>query len=275
MVISTSKLSYVVSDSADTLVVSSFLGLTVLAIYQNYYFIVSSLKTLVEVIISACIAGIGNSLITESPEKNYLDLKKITILYGWLMSVCTAMLLCLYQPFMTLWMGEENLLAFPYVICFAVYFHCVGMNKLISMYKDAAGIWNIDKWRPLTATFVNLTLNLATVKWLGLYGVLLSTVISIVLIQIPWLFRNLFKHVFPQTHLWQYIRLYLSFSVITLAGCVTSTYLCSLLDLTIWPTLFANAAISFIVPNILFFIIYGKSDLFIASIQQLRKSFRK
>ena len=72
----TSKFSYIISNSADTIVISKFLGLTVLAIYQNYYFIISSLKSLIEVIIGACTAGVGNSLITESPEKNYKDLKK-------------------------------------------------------------------------------------------------------------------------------------------------------------------------------------------------------
>ena len=147
----TSKFASVISDSADTLVVSSFLGITILAIYQNYFFIVSSLRIMIDVVISACLAGIGNSLITESAEKNYHDLKKMTVLFGWLMNVCTPMLLCMYQPFMLLWMGEENLLAFPYVICFVIYFHSIGMNRLINMYKDAAGIWKIDKWRPLTA----------------------------------------------------------------------------------------------------------------------------
>jgi O-antigen/teichoic acid export membrane protein len=271
----TSNLATVISDSADTLVISSFLGLVVLAIYQNYFFIVSSLQTMTSVIISACLAGVGNSLITDSREKNYHDLKKMTVLYGWLIIVCTAMLLCLFQPFMTIWMGEDKLLTFPYVICFAVYFHSIGMNKLINMFKDAAGIWKVDKWRPLTATIVNLTLNLVTIKWLGLYGVLLSTVISIVLVQIPWLFHNLFKYVFPREYLWKYVGLYCSFSVLTLVACAASLYLCSLLKLNPWLTFFSNAAISFIVSNILFLMIFGRSELFKASIQQIKKAFRK
>ena len=269
----TSKFADVISKSADTLVISSFLGLTILAIYQNYYFVVSSLTMLIEVIFGSCLAGTGNSLVTESPEKNYFDLKKMTLLFGWLMCVCTAMLLCMYQPFMRIWMGEENMLALPYVICFTVYFHTTGMNRLINMYKDAAGIWKIDKWRPLTAALVNLILNLASIKWFGLYGVLLSTVISIVFVQIPWLFRNLFKYVFPKEHLWQYARLYLSFTALSLAACAASLYLCSILKLNAWLSFFANAAVSFVLPNILFFVIYGRSELFKASIRQLKNTF--
>ena len=38
----TSKIGFVVVDSADTIVISAFLGLTALAIYQNYFYILSS-----------------------------------------------------------------------------------------------------------------------------------------------------------------------------------------------------------------------------------------
>ncbi len=67
----TSKLGIVVFDSADTIVISAFLGLTALAVYQNYFYIVSSLTGIVGIIFLSCTAGIGNSIILESEEKNY------------------------------------------------------------------------------------------------------------------------------------------------------------------------------------------------------------
>lgn len=267
----TSNFSYVVSNSADTLVISSFLGLTVLAIYQNYYFILSSLKTMIEVIVGACLAGIGNSLVTESSEKNYKDFKKMTILFGWLMSVSGPMLLCMYQPFMHIWMGEENMLEFGYVICFVVYFYSIGMNKLANMFKDAAGIWKIDKWRPLTAALVNLALNLVTVNWIGLYGVLLSTVVSIVFIQIPWIFHNLFKVVFPHEYLWEYVRMFISIVVIEFICCVASWFVCSYISMGVWPTFFINACICFVIANIIFFAVYGRNDMFKESVAQIKR----
>ena len=267
----TSNFSYVISNSADTLVISSFLGIVILAVYQNYFFIITSLKTMIEVIVGACIAGIGNSLVTESAEKNYKDFKKMTILFGWLMSVAGSMLLCMYQPFMHIWMGEENMLEFGYVICFVIYFYSIGMNKLTSMFKDAAGIWKIDKWRPLTAALVNLALNLATVNWIGLYGVLLSTVISIVFIQIPWIFHNLFKAVFPHEHLWEYVRMFSSIVVIELICCVMSWFTCAFINLGVWPTLIINAGISFVIPNIIFFAIFGRNEMFKESVTQIKR----
>ena len=271
----TSKFSYVVFNSADTLVISSFMGLAVLAVYQNYYYIITSLRTMLEVVIGACIAGVGNSLVTESEEKNYHDLEKFSLLFNWLMVVTTTMLLCLYQPFMRLWMGEEHMLTFNYVICFAIYYYSMGVNKLINMFKDAAGIWRKDRWRPLTAAIVNLGLNLITVRWLGLYGVLLSSVVSIVLVQIPWLFHNLFQEIFPHKYLWRYVRFFSSFTLIALASCGAALYVCSLFRLGDWEALLFNAGVSFLIPNALLFLLFGRSRLFKESVQQLKKLVKR
>lgn len=265
----TSNVSYVFSISADTLVISSFLGLAVLAVYQNYNYIISALKAMVGVIVGACLAGIGNSLVTESSEKNYRDLKKMTFLFGWLVSVSSAILLCTFQPFMHMWMGEKNMLDFKYVICFVIYFYFIGMSNLLNMFKDAAGIWKTDKWRPLTAAIVNLVLNLITIQWLGLYGVLISTIISISIVEIPWGLHNLFTTVFSREHLWRYVGLFYSFVVIAFIACFVSWYVCSLIHLGNLLSFFVNAVISFIIVNVIFFVIYGRNNLFKESVTQI------
>ncbi len=267
----TSKFSYVILNSADTLVISSFMGLTALAIYQNYYYIITSIRTFLDVIAAACIAGVGNSLVTESDDKNYRDLEKFSLLFNWLLAVTTAMLLCMFQPFMFLWMGEENMLAFNYVICFAVYYYSIGVNRMVNMFKDAAGIWRKDRWRPLVGAIVNLALNLATVQWLGLYGVLLSSVFSILVVQMPWLFHNLFSEVFPRNYMRQYVRFFIVLTLLVLVSSAASWYVCSLIHLDQWASLFVYACISFVIPNVVFFAVYGRSRVFKDSVAQIKR----
>jgi O-antigen/teichoic acid export membrane protein len=268
----TSKLSATVFDAADTLVISAFMGLTVLALYQNYYFIITALRMMLVVLLNACMAGVGNKLVTASREANYRDLEKISFLFIWILGVSSSMLLCMYQPFVQIWMGEDNMLATGLVISFVVYYYSMGANKLINMFKDAAGIWRIDRWRPLVAALANLGLNLATVHWLGLYGVLLSSVFSIVVIQIPWLFYNLFREVFPRQYMGKYIRLFCGLTAVTLVSCGASWFICSLFALSVWPTLIVNAAVSFLIPNLLFFVIYWRNPVFRESISHLKRS---
>ena len=113
----TAKIGGVVVDSADSIVISAFLGLTVLAMYNNYFYIMSSILGFIGILFSSCTAGIGNSIIIESDEKNYNDLKKFLLIISWIAGVCTCCLLCLFQPFMKIWVGEKYMLSMPMVIC--------------------------------------------------------------------------------------------------------------------------------------------------------------
>ena len=269
----TAKFSFFIFNSADTLIISAFMGLTALALYQNYLFVIISLRTLLEVAVTACIAGVGNSLITENAEKNYRDFERLSLLYCWLIAICTAMLLCLFQPFMQLWMGQDNLLSFRHIVCFAVYFYLLAIHQFMNMFKDAAGIWRLDRWRPLFGALVNVGLNLATVRWLGLYGILLSSILSIAVIQLPWLIAHLFREVFPGKYLRKYVHTLFLFLLVALASCTGAWKLCSQFQLALWPKLILNAAISFLVPNLLFFSVFGRSPLFKESFFQIKRVF--
>ncbi len=52
------KLAMVIVNSADTLVISKFLGLTDLAIYNNYFYIMNSVLGFIIIIYSSIQAGI-------------------------------------------------------------------------------------------------------------------------------------------------------------------------------------------------------------------------
>lgn len=193
------KIGGIMISAVDTVVISTFLGLTALAMYQNYYYIITALTTCIGVVFTACTAGIGNSIIVETNEKNYKDLKKFTFMIVWISGCCTICLITLYQPFMELWVGKEYMLDFFCVICFALYFFVYEINTLLNTYKDASGIWKKDKFRVLVTSLTNLVLNLLLINYIGIYGIILSTVVSIVFVGIPWQIKNLFDEVFKMS----------------------------------------------------------------------------
>ncbi len=267
----TSKIGAVIVNSADTIVISSFLGLTVLAVYQNYYFILTSVIGFVAILFHACMAGIGNSILVESKEKNFKDLKRLTFLTCWIGGVCAACLLCLYQPFMELWVGNSFMLEFDAVICFCVYYFVYEINQLLNTYKDAAGIWHKDRFRPLVTALTNLGMNLVMVRYWGIYGVLLSTVLSMVFIGMPWLLYNLFTTVFEKEQLCSYLRGLLRYTVFAFGVCVVTYSLCRLIHLSQWGTFFVRGIICCLVPNGLLFMAYRRRTEWKESIDLLNR----
>lgn len=192
----TSKLGYTIVSSADTIVISAFLGLTVLAKYQNYYYILNAIIGFMSIIYSSITAGIGNSMLTKSLEDNFEDFKTFTLLVSFVSGLCCACFLTLYQPFMMIWMGKDMLLSDLMVVLLCFYFWFYELVMMISVYKDAGGIWHEDRFRPLISGVANLLINLILVKFIGLYGIVLSTIISILFISLPWIIKNVNNMVF-------------------------------------------------------------------------------
>lgn len=263
----TAKLGSVVVHSADTIVISTYLGLIDLAKYQNYYFVMTSVTAFVSIIRSSCTAGIGNSIITETEEKNFNDLKKFTLMISWIGGFSCCCFACLYQPFMELWVGKENMLGYGFVICFCVYFYTTQINSLLNLYKDAAGIWHEDRFRPLVTAFANLGMNLIMVQFWGLYGIILSTVISMLFVGMPWLMKNLFTVIFhnnPKKYIIKML-VYLFVAIIDVAICVGISRFLTFDSLIL--TMIARLIVCAIVPNLSFFIIFRKSNEFIGLLE--------
>lgn len=256
----TSKIGSVVVDSADSIVISAFLGLTALAMYNNYYYIMSAIFGFIGIIFYACMAGIGNSIIIESDEKNYNDLKKFLLIISWIAGVCTCCLLCLFQPFMRIWVGEKYMLSMPMVICMCCYFFLHEINRLINTYKDAAGMWHEDRWRPLVVSITNLGLNLLMVQYIGLFGILLSTVISMLFVGMPWLLYNLFTVIFHR-NAFGFILRTLWYVVVTVISCVIFYWLCSYITI--------DGVIGFILKGIVVFV--GANVVFLVSTFKLQE----
>lgn len=263
----TSKLGGVIVNSADTIVISAFLGLTALAIYQNYYFLLSSVSGFIIIIFNSCTAGIGNSLIVETKEKNYTDFKKFNFIIAWIAGFCTTCFLCLYQPFMEFWVGKELMVAFPIVICFCIYFYLIKINGLLNLYKDSAGIWHEDRFRPLVTALVNLAMNLLLVERWGLYGVILSTVLSTLFVGMPWLLHNLFTVIFDKKYLKEFISKNLYYVFVTVMIGIVTYFACSFVKLPLLWELIVKLIICCILPNICFWIIYRKKKEFEQSLE--------
>lgn len=224
----TSKFGAVVLDSCDPLVITAFLGLEVLAIYQNYFYVITSLNALFVVFFKAIVAGVGNSLATESKEKNYGDFLEVSCITLCALGVCITCMLCLYQPFISVSFGSKYLLSFPFVILYCVFFYVYELCRMLNVFKDAAGIWHSDRLRPLVVSLLNLAINIVLVQFVGLAGVLLSTIVSYYFVNLPWLLRNVFSQVFERG-MGGYLKKLALMTLGCLASGVLALAICSLL----------------------------------------------
>lgn len=255
------KFGNTISTSLDSIVVSSFLGLTLLAVYSNYFYIISSIMSFIWVCIAATTAGLGNSVVTESLEKNYLNFRKLNMLNQWVICWCVPCLVCLYQHFMMMWVGERLTAGIDLAIWMVVYFVVAQSRKIVIVFKDATGMWWADKWKPLIGCSINLFLNIALVQLIGIKGVIISTVVSYLFVEMPWETHVLFKKYFKRPEM-EYYKTNIKYLGATVLGAGVSWWTCSFLPSTGWLILVAKGGLCILISNVVFYLLFHRKEEF-------------
>lgn len=255
------KIYNVIFSTVDSLVISAFLGLVPLAMYNNYYYIQTAVIGFLAIFTSSITAGVGNKMVTNSKEDNYKDFKKFTFINGWICGWCAVCLFCLYDHFMKLWVGERYILPFGTMILMVFYFLLPRITTLTYTYREAAGLWWEDRHRPLIASVVNFLVNLALVQVIGLNGVIISTLICTIFINVPWGSKILFDNYFKMSCVPYFKRLIYYTLVIVIAGSLT-WFACGIFPDYGMFFLLLKGCVCVVIPNMVFMLFYHKMDEF-------------
>lgn len=256
------RLSHVLRNSFDSIILSAFLGLEILAIYQNYFLIVTTVVGISSILTDSTLSSIGNSVAMETTEKNYRDFKSFQLLFMWVVGLICVGMSCLYQPFIRLWVGKHNMLSDGLMLLFVVYFFTERMGNICFQYRQARGLWWEDRARPIVDGITNLTLNFFLVQYIGIAGVMLSTIICHIFIDSLWGARILFKHYFTNEKQSHYVLKLMLFAASTAIVCALSFLLCNFIPvyaenaITCLLFMAGRGIICMIVGNMIFFGIY-------------------
>ncbi len=267
------KISAIMLNFADNLIISIFLGLAMVARFDNYYYVVNALVGFFTIAYQAMTAGLGNSIQLESVEKNHKDFKVLTFINFWLVTWCSVCVMGMMQPFITLWVGEELMFSDLVAFLFTVYFFVMQSERIVLTYKDAAGIWRQDMLRPYVIIAVNLLLNVLTIRYIGVYGVVLATIVSLV-ISIPWSAHALFKHLF-KTGEAQYMKQYAVYCIKALIAGGVTYGLCTLIGGSIYVQFILRLMICAVVPNVLLLLLNWRNPERIMAMKKIKAIIRR
>ncbi len=182
----------------DSICITAFVSLTMTAIYSNYFLILGAVISLSGILCNAMQASVGNSIVTESREKTYRDMRRFNFMHmlaaGWAM-VC---LLYLYQPFVQLWVGPSLMLGMPEVVALCLYFYLLKAGDMRWIYHQGAGLWWKARYIVIAEIVCNIVLNILLAKYWGVLGIILATLISLFFVNFlggAWiLFKEYFKN---------------------------------------------------------------------------------
>ncbi|SJZ87903.1 Membrane protein involved in the export of O-antigen and teichoic acid [Pilibacter termitis] len=175
-----SRFGGVVLSGTDNLLISSFIGLVSTGIYSNYSLIILNLTTIINKVMNATIASVGNL----AAEKNSARGEEVFLKHFFLnFTLCfftSTMLLNLFNPFVFIWAGRTYLFPFFVVFVIVLNFLCQQIRQTALIFLMGYGTLKHQGIKSVIEAVVNLivSLTLVTQTTLGISGVLLGTIFT-------------------------------------------------------------------------------------------------
>lgn len=172
-----SKLATYIYGSTDNLVISSLIGTISVGYVSSYKYITSCLMSVVYYMMIPIQPMIGNYLVDESLDHSKRLFSNYTFIRYFFAMLLLVPAVCLADNFIAVWIGEEYIMS-PFITWLLVGDTYVSIvYGPTGEYINARGLFEKEKKVMLLGAFLNITLSIAGTFVIGIYGVLLGTVI--------------------------------------------------------------------------------------------------
>ena len=257
-----SRICAVSRNAIINILISSSIGLVALAIFSNYQYIETSIHSMLTIVGASILAGVGNSIVKESEQKNYQDFLKFDFLYMWIVGWFFCCLFNLYQPFMTLWVGEDKTMGNVPMALLCLVFYFTSAGDIRNTYINATGIWWQNKWRPILEVVVNIGLCFLLVKRFQVSGLLVASIVSLVFINLWFGSKVLYTEYFKEQKFLDFIVYQSKYLLVTILGTAATAAVCYFISGNLWVVLILRHIACIVVPNSIYLLFYRRSPYF-------------
>lgn len=162
----------------DTIIISTFLNVTLVGLLDNYKMIIASVTGFVDIVFNSVISGFGNLIATESKERQFALFGVYRFTAAWLYGFSALGFWYLLSPLVETAWGAQRVLGFSVIFCIVLDYYLKGERIVLYNFKTAAGIFREDKYLAFAQGIVNLILSLILVQKIGMLGVYVGTILS-------------------------------------------------------------------------------------------------
>lgn len=268
------KVSGVVVNSTDNIIISAFISTNVLGRYSLYNYIIISIKSFLAIIFDSFVAAIGDFNVTETDEKKKQIFDVIFFLTFCSYGMMSVGLVQVSSLFVSLWAGKEYLMRNSTVVLMVLVFLISGLENATYIFRTGCGIYDIAKYRPVISAVLNLVVSIILVNRIGINGVFIGTIVSRMLSY--WLVdpQVVYKHILRMPVADYYIT-YCKYIVILLASTLISQFLSSFLQCEGWLLFIAKGLIAEIIFCGAIFIFYRKTHKYQYLVSSISRIVRR
>ena len=190
------KLSYIVYNGTDAIVISSILGLRAAGLVANYVLLCDGVYKLLYKMLQGIGPSIANMVYADDQEKIYRFFRMLDFAYFLLAGYVACLYFIVLQSFMYLFFGADFLLDDAYVLALAFNAFFGMQFENVCNFRNTHGVFENDRGYMVLSAVTNLILSVILAQYLGVVGVMIGTIAGLGFIvygRVQFVFRVIFR----------------------------------------------------------------------------------
>lgn len=275
--ITITKLSGILVNSTDNIVITFFDGLITTGVVSNYSLLTTTLNSLVNQIFTGITASLGNLNAVETDEQKYKVFKALNLANFWIYGWVTVGFIVLSNDIVSFVFGNNYILDIKVSIALGINFYMLGMQCVIGIYKSTMGLFRYGQYTLLITAVLNLAGDWLFGRQYGIVGIFGATAIARLFTNAWYEPYVVYKKGLKQSPI-KYIKRYIGFGVLLFVVSLVCYGLCSFIDGSLLQRVILKMLICIIFPNVIFISVFYKwpefKYLWNLFLKVLRKSFK-
>lgn len=264
------KVSGVLVNSTDNIIITFFNGLVTTGLASNYTLLTNTLSTLLNQVFNGLTASVGNLNAIESDEKKYAIFNVSNLLNFWLFSWGAVGIIFVSSDLVQFLFGEQYILNLSIPLILAINFYTVGMQNAIWTFKHTMGLFRYGRFLQLGTGALNLFFSVFLGQHWGLFGILFATFLS-------RLFTNLWydpyvicKHAFGKNPI-EYLKKYILYLLILMIEVLICLCFTMPLHFSLITNIVLKSILISLICNAVFFLLFHRTPEFQFLLRSLSK----
>lgn len=242
-----------VNSNTDIIIISAIINPFYVVVYSSYCYITKYLMDIAYLISNSITPSYANLLLTEDSQKSFYVFNELNILFEFIASFIFIMLFLFFNELIAFWVGAKYVVSNVPLFLFCFITFQVIAEKALAIIINSKGLFKETKVALIIECILNIFISLATVKQLGITGVLLGTVISKVLVTYIYNPVYIYKNIFNKRSLKYFVQ-YIMIICMNLIIIIGLSYVLKPVSSIIWWVL--KVGLCALVVLITLFIIY-------------------
>lgn len=267
------RMCNVIIGGSDQIVLSAMCGLDVVGLYANYISIKTSLDSLMYSFLRSIQASLGSLYATGNLDWSRQVFRVVNFFTVWIYGIGGIGIAVLTNEFISIWPGvgpdfvvtswvrDGQTVFTPVALLLGIELYVTGQKYYCGSFRNAMGLFQQLKYRPVFSILINLALSILLVPYLGIAGCIISTILSALttnLIVDPIL---IYKHALKESPVPYFLK-NLLYKVVLTAGGLLAWFVCRHVGVVGFVGFAIRGVLCVVIPSVVFMACFFKTEEF-------------